>query len=175
MTPRIYREKDRHQGFTEKKDTLYFCYFLILFSCYDITFWTMRTQNPPFKSLFAELRMWRLRLMQSPDSVILTETEPTIGRTQLGGRVCRNEWWLQQSNTNCRKCLACFNTFNCDIIHSWGNLIRFGLAVPHVLIPLSALNQEECADEFSKSQRNCWLLFEMFVLAISDTKAFPGH
>lgn len=33
--------------------------------------------------------------------------------------------------------------FNCNIIYSWGNLIRFGLAVSHAPMPSPTPNQEE--------------------------------
>lgn len=63
-----------------------------------------------------------------------------------------------------------FNIFNYDTICSWGNLIRFGLAVSHALMPSPAPNQEEqCWWTFQVSKK--LLLFEIFVLAICDISA----
>lgn len=136
--------------------------------------------KPSFWSLFTGLPMWRFRPIESPDSVILTKTEHSMGRagaeglSLVAGFVEMNASFSKAIRTagSVWHVLICLIAILSIAEGIWSGL---GLQSPtswfHYLLRIRTSG----ADAFSKSQRNCWLLFEMFVLAISDTNVLPSH
>lgn len=124
--------------------------------------------------------MWRFRPIQSPDSVVLTKTEHSMGRagaeglSLVAGFVEMNASFSKAIRTagSVWHVLICLIVILSIAGGIWSGL---GLLSPtswfHYLLRIRTSG----ADAFSKSQRNCWLLFEMFVLAISDTNVLPSH
>jgi len=57
----------------------------MLFYCYDITFWTMIIQKPPFIACLLGCLDGGLGSVQRLDCAVFTQTQPSMGRVGTAG------------------------------------------------------------------------------------------